>query len=334
MNFFDQWHEGYIENGWPVVPVYHKVPSVWAGDHYRPMKDWARFGDRHPNEKEIEIAGQGPDTGIGIPCGGQIGRILGFDIDILDIDVAFQVRREVEKVLGETPLIRVGKAPKVLLVYRWADGEDMTGFKHKPIEILGTGQQFQSHGEHPDGYQYQWIGDGTPSDVDASDLPAVTRSDVVALVDRIWDVLPDHLKPKQQVTLSGGEVSVASEGTQASPKAVFEALRAIPNVDWERAQVVRVGMALKAALPPEYWGEGRRAYSWWRNLSPKCGMSGRTDSAERDWDSFQPRGNIGAGTLFGIAFQCGWAPGPELQFHESQAEINFEMLMRKGMSKG
>ena len=86
--------------------------------------------------------------------------------------------------LGDTPLRRVGRAPKVLLVYRPAPGSDLRKRTiHLPpfededgslvpqrVELLGRGQQFVAFGTHPDtGDRYAWGEDGEgPSLLDVS----------------------------------------------------------------------------------------------------------------------------------------------------------------------
>jgi hypothetical protein len=91
--------------------------------------------------------------------------VVAFDVDVLDRELVDQIVALIAQKLGPTPLVRVGRAPKVLLVYRpecrlkklqtpelfFPDGT-----KAK-VELLGDGQQFVADGIHPDtGKPYTW----------------------------------------------------------------------------------------------------------------------------------------------------------------------------------
>ena len=118
----------------------------------------------------------------GLLCG---WKIVGVDIDILDEPLSKKLEARAVELLGATPLRRVGKAPKVLLVYRvetpnvklstpaliFSDDPEDKAFK---VEILATGQHFVAFGIHPDTKQpYTWTGN-SPLDVPVTDLPLVT----------------------------------------------------------------------------------------------------------------------------------------------------------------
>ena len=69
--------------------------------------------------------------------------------------LALEIERLARERLGETPALRIGRAPKRLLVYRSA--EPFAGIRRAPIEVLGLGQQFVAHAIHPDtGQPYAW----------------------------------------------------------------------------------------------------------------------------------------------------------------------------------
>ena len=67
--------------------------------------------------------------------------------------------------LGPAP-VRIGRAPKSLLVYRTAEPfarvaailHGPEGVKHL-VEVLGKGRQFLVHGQHPGGFAYTWPND-------------------------------------------------------------------------------------------------------------------------------------------------------------------------------
>lgn len=107
-----------------------------------------------------------------------------------------------ETMLGITPLVRIDRAPKTLLVYRQAapfakvqtpelfvptDGSE-TGIKCK-VEILAGNLQFVASGIHPDTMEpYRWTGE-TPATVPLADLPEITEEQAKAFRDAAEAIL-------------------------------------------------------------------------------------------------------------------------------------------------
>ena len=108
------------------------------------------------------------------------GQVVGVDIDILDPDAAYQASEIVKSRLGDT-LIRVGKWPKQLLLYR-----TITPFAKTQIgkiEVLCDGQQFVAFGIHPvAGLPYDWPMGESPLDVSLDALPLVDEAMIEALL--------------------------------------------------------------------------------------------------------------------------------------------------------
>ena len=76
--------------------------------------------------------------------------MIGIDIDVLHSEpLAVAIEALAKRMLGDTPAVRIRRAPKRLLVYRAA--QPFKGFKYPPIEVLGLGQQFLAYGIHPIG---------------------------------------------------------------------------------------------------------------------------------------------------------------------------------------
>ncbi|MFL5332954.1 MAG: bifunctional DNA primase/polymerase [Geminicoccaceae bacterium] len=113
-------------------------------------------------------------------------RLAAVDIDVPVPKLAARVEALAVALLGETPLRRIGRAPKVLRLYRpevplskmetpelfLPDGTKVQ------VEILGRGQQFVAFGTHPDtGQDYEWLGSG-PDVVPLAELPVVTEADL------------------------------------------------------------------------------------------------------------------------------------------------------------
>lgn len=134
-------------------------------------------------------ANQFPKAGTGLVC----GDLIAIDIDILRDGVAADLEQRTRERLGDTPLLRIGRAPKRLLVYRTET--PFAGFKHHPIEVLAQGNQFVAFAIHPDtGKPYRWMGK-SPLEVPFADLPVVTEDLVRDLVVELWDMIPPDLLP-------------------------------------------------------------------------------------------------------------------------------------------
>ncbi len=123
---------------------------------------------RPSTENELEVWQGWPDAGVGVVC----GPVVAVDIDVMDPALALEIERLARARLGDTTALRIGRAPKRLLVYRAA--EPFAGIRRAPLEVLGLGQQFVAHAIHPDtGRPYDWPEESL-ADLDIGDLPRST----------------------------------------------------------------------------------------------------------------------------------------------------------------
>ncbi|BBF93420.1 DUF3987 domain-containing protein [Blastochloris tepida] len=129
--------------------------------------------------------------GTGIAC----GRVIGIDIDCLDAALAAEVRRLAEQEFGPTPFVRVGRAPKLLLVYQAAEPVPKRRFVAEvgdnALEILGEGSQFVSYGVHPVTCQhYEWTGPLSPLTGDPDDAPVISAAQIERFIDAVRGIMP------------------------------------------------------------------------------------------------------------------------------------------------
>ena len=286
-----------VDNGYPVIPIWPgtKKPGLFRGGEWRDYPAWTRHGGRPTTLNEVEIWSTWPDTAIGLAG----GRVVGIDIDVLDAELAHRLERLARDHLGDTPLLRIGRAPKRLLVYR-AD-EPFSGPKRSPLEVLAAGRQFVAFAVHPDtGRPYDWP-EESPLTVALEDLPSVTEAGVQAWLAAACALLPEEMRP---ATLPGPvgthHPGHALAGTVA---AVRQALAYLPNADVDYDTWVRIGMALKGALAED----GAMLFSAWSAQSAK----NVPEATAKAWTSFRPTA-IGAGTLYHLALERGWRPDPAL----------------------
>lgn len=168
-----------LANGYSVIPT--------ATSDKRPIiAGWPQFCQKLPLQATVlDWAREHPTAGIGLACG---ATIVGIDIDILDGALADLVEGLVRQHLGDTPLVRVGMAPKRMLIYRPA--EPIRPAKLHPIEIQSTGGQIIGFGIHPRTLKpYVWPKQ-SPLDTPVSALPKVTQAAVDRFLAACKSIVP------------------------------------------------------------------------------------------------------------------------------------------------
>jgi len=292
---------------------YHPVPV--AGAHLamksagkRPLiKAWETVCASADEEEIARWAlGQRNCTNTGLLC----GDIVGIDIDVPVEDLAANVEAAAREILGDTPLKRIGRAPKLLLVFRPDEPFDKLQTPElvlpdgtvARVEVLATGQQFVGFGIHPDTRaEYQWPLK-SPLEVGAQDLPVIGREQCKALLAQAEQLL------RQAGARSQGERKeserfgrkLAGLGARQAPsrEVVLEALAHVGNHDLSYDEWIRVGFAL-------YQGLGDAGRDAWEEWSAQSSKNDPAVTADK-WPSFAQARNITVGTLFWLAAKNGW----------------------------
>ena len=213
---------------------------IWANG-FRPLEVWGpdqlvddkgeplNKPGKQPRGRWIEKAKQDPPgatceqpdlraLNTGILCG---EIVIGIDADITDQELLDKVVEIIEASLGPTPLVRIGQAPKVLLVYRpeepfrkiktpelfLPDGQKLQ------VEVLAEGQQFVGDGIHPITKEpYRWL-DESPETVHVSTLPIVCEKTVRNVIKDIEQLLLDAgAKPKRKSNGAAGNETPPGTG--------------------------------------------------------------------------------------------------------------------------
>jgi Bifunctional DNA primase/polymerase, N-terminal len=166
-------------NGYHPVPVVGAHVDTNSAGERPTMTAWqTKCRTADPDEISGWSRSQRNNTNTGILC----GDVVGVDIDVLNEELSAKLVARAQELFGPTPLRRIGRAPKILLLYRVEIPHDKLstpdllfgdGVKAK-VEILAEGQQFVAFGIHPDTRApYHWP-DKSPCDIPASDVPVVT----------------------------------------------------------------------------------------------------------------------------------------------------------------
>ena len=119
--------------------------------------------------------------------------IVTIDIDLTDPARADELEALVFEVLGGTPVVSIGQAPKRKLVYAKADGWDQyQSRKYRPIvEIFASSGQTVFEGMHPKTRRpYTWRGHSL-ADTPVWELPAVSSSRMALLETAIVDYIAE-----------------------------------------------------------------------------------------------------------------------------------------------
>jgi hypothetical protein len=304
-------------NGYSPVPVYpHDARVSSAGK--RPIGN----GWQVP-VASAEAIRAWPAGNTGILC----GTLRGVDLDIPDPDLAAKVQSAAERILGPTPLVRIGKAPKAMLCYRVATPAPKAetpelflpdGTKVQ-VEILGEGQQFVAYGTHPETLrEYEWPISG-PDIVPLADLPEITPDAERAFLAEAERILraaggltkaereaasrPRQDPPRRRAEPRAQDSNLhLARRDQPTVAEVEDALRCIPNNDLHYDEWCRIGYALHHGLADD-------GLSLWCDWSARSGKND-PDATLRHWQGFRSsgsgRGTVTLGTLFHLAKQNGW----------------------------
>ena len=125
-------------------------------------------------------------------------EIVAIDLDIIDQEHAAAADRLANDILGRTPLVRIGLAPKQIRVYR--SGDRIRSRKLHPLEIFSGSGQFIAYGWHEKADRpYIWP-QCSPLDVsaDSDTIPLVTQAQLDRFSTELFKVVPRRLLPTRQ----------------------------------------------------------------------------------------------------------------------------------------
>jgi hypothetical protein len=208
------------------VPGYKK-PGQFKRGAWADYPEWNRHTERPTTEVEVTTWSTWPECGIGL-VGGTVAAV---DIDVVeDAELALQIEKLARERLGDTPALRIGKAPKRMLIYRTAT--PFRGIKRHPLEVLCLGQQFVAYANHPDtGAPYAWPEEGL-ADLDITELPEITAEMARAFLDEAYALLPEHLRQRGLATGSPATEHLQAHSQMGTLPAIEAALKWLPMQSW------------------------------------------------------------------------------------------------------
>ena len=292
----------YWANGYRPLEVWG--PNEKLDDRGQPLKNpgkqprglnWQQRASRNPPEAAV-AAPNLRALNTGVLC----GLVVAPDIDVPQQELADRIVDLFEKRCGLTPLVRIGKAPKILLCYKVDHpfSKIQTRELHLPdgmmvkVEVLAQGQQFVADGIHPQtGQSYCWT-NGSPETVSVSELPFVTEDQIRAAVMEAERILREAgAKPKEKPK---GEPK-PSRGTSDD---FFEQVK--------RAALANIAAWVLDLFPRAKFQPGTGA---WRVSSRDLGRNREEDLSIHP-HGIQDFGDEEALTPIDLVMQCGRAETP------------------------
>jgi hypothetical protein len=274
--YFSDNAEILLRQGYSPLPVRGKCPAI---------KEWQRHCLNPPAEWILKKwVSQFPTYNVGAAC----GHLVALDIDDETEEGALALQERAFEALGETPLIRVGRAPRRVLLYRAT--EPFGSIKEKEAQVLGRGTQVVLFGLHPTTKRpYTWLC-ATPLDIPLKDLPSISEAGARRWLGR------QSCQPridKRTVAESGKAVAVPLEGQDVREggrndfifAAALGLAASVASFDDLLARLLGINEAL--CLPPLPAQEIRRAaksawgYREGGHLFQQCGQANAvTEAAE------------------------------------------------------
>lgn len=313
-----------LENGWAPIPV--KAP-----DHPNPknagkapiLPGWQNVSATTLTSEVIRSWAKRPhETNTAIVC----GQIVVVDVDAPVAAVAERLKAIAFALLGPTPFVRIGCAPKLALCYRVAEpvGKLMTAElflrdqTKLQVEVLASGQQFVGYGIHPGtGRPYSWP-EAAPHTRAVAEVPETSGSALAAFIAAAEGVLRaaggNPAAKSKKTNKAGadkkparrpaGRLSIDLAHSKPTREEVEDALGAVPNThDWHGW--VKIGAAIYDAIGDD----GGDLFVAWSAQSAKDDRA----VTKAKWASFRtsPMTEVNVASLFWEARQNGWLPERE-----------------------
>jgi hypothetical protein len=224
--------------GWRPFPGLQtsKVPA---------MRDWCGLNAAEWDDADLVAAiAEYQPADLYCCCLAVQAEIVVIDVDIVDQDHAVYADELANNILGTTPLVRIGLAPKWVRIYR--AGGFIRSRKLHPVEVFSGSGQFIAFGWHEKaGRPYIWPRE-SPLTINTNDnaIPLVSRAQLDRFTSELFKVVPRRLLPMKQ-----------SRSGTGVPQTINERLRMLTrlHLSWKRAAAIVLGEAGKGYYNETLW---------------------------------------------------------------------------------
>jgi hypothetical protein len=177
-----------------------------------------------------------PELNVGVVMGPASGNAFIIDIDVDDPGLSAAVQKLAIKHLRQTPLRRMGRWPKMALVYRQNIDDRISSRRHgisvadqsaspdaaeQCIEVLAEGLAMTMHGKDiQTGAWFQWLQD-SPVDVGPDACPIVTSRQLAEFFAAVNEIRPRSSETKQDLQIITDD-NVRLTGTVFSSRKIIK----------------------------------------------------------------------------------------------------------------
>jgi RecA-family ATPase len=262
-----------------------KVPGELGPNGWRGLPDWQK---RETTEADLDRWHK-MGAGIGLKTG---DGLIAVDIDVMDKVLSELCGTTATQIMGAS-LNRIGRRPRRAKLYRTSEPVpyQRITFDGGVVEILSDGKQLVVHGIHPGtGQPYEWER-GLPR---YDELPVVSAAQVAEYMAKLREKLP---AAKHEVaSLPTAKAPVDPALLAGREEDVRKAMAALPNNFDDRETYIRVGQALKGALPNDPQ-TGFELFDAWAAKWPDYNAA----NTAADWQRYKPSHSLGAKYLYHLA---------------------------------
>ncbi len=301
MNYFKEFGKTLLANHYMLIPIKQGMK--------RPVMDeWQNF------RVNVTDLPKYANHGIGVLTGQGPFPICAIDIDVLDADLAEKYAEWCREHLGLC-CERIGRAPKILLVYRaedpnwgksasawFASAEDANKpfkeiTKHR-VEVLGRGQQFVAFHTHPDTNRpYEWVDYfGGIAEFSADALTVLTQEQIAEAIHAFEHMALEHgfVRVKNSKSRIGTKTSselvdeddYLSTVTATIGLHIDDAKKYLNYIDNEDYDTwLRVGMSLH-----HEFGADDAALQLWNDWAASASNYSSFEDHEYRWGTFEQTG--------------------------------------------
>lgn len=306
MSYLEQYGRQLIAGGYSIIPLK-------PGSKHPTLTNWTNRDCK--NEIDAWLDGPMRTWGVGILA----KHNPAIDIDCDDPDVVRQVFRAVREIVGDCRAYRIGRAPRVLLVFRTdepfkklrsAKYEDLLE-RTNQVEILADGQQFAAYHIHPGtGKPYSWPAGG-PAEILSDELPLLTRVHAEKIIEafeqiaqeqvsmgKFWKVFENTSLATPQTTENWLISHKSAQHTEREK--IVESLKLLSANDYDRW--LQVGMILH-----HQFNGGNDGYQIWEDWSRTSQSFSSSDDCLYRWERFTSdtrASTVTVGSLFHWAEQA------------------------------
>jgi hypothetical protein len=191
-----------LERGWSVFPQ-ERTGQRRPGRSNGKMIAWGGLSEKKVSPEELKDWIRDCSTlNVAAAMGPASGHSFAVDIDCLDPNLSKAVQDTAFRILGRTPFVRIGRAPKVALIYRHAPETTVRNSSWKftdesgensgedGLEILAKGKPLTFHGlHHVTGRYFMWP-DSSPLTLGPEHAPLVDNAALTRFIEEVARIRP------------------------------------------------------------------------------------------------------------------------------------------------